>query len=113
PAPSPITTPTPKSRAKDVGLFDPNLKKSIAEPVTGDLRPIYVFSGRLKNLSSQNITDVTVRVAIFANDKIFDQADLHINRAIPPNAVTGFSEEVRIMPPRGKWNWAFSVMDAH
>ncbi len=112
PKPAPIAVAKEKSSLDGVFLFDPSLRPASTRPTTGDMRPIYVFSGRIKNRSVHNLSDVTVRVAIFVNGTVVDQADVHIHRIVAPNAVTSFSEEIRILPPSGKWNWAFNVINA-
>lgn len=112
PISTPVVNAKPRSRAADAFVFDPSLRKSIAQPVTGDMRPIFVFSGRIQNRSSQDISDVTVRLGIFWKDKTVDETDIHIHRLIPPGGISSFSQEVHILPPSGKWDWAYTVVDA-
>lgn len=102
-----------KQLSAQVFVYDPSLRPALARPITGDMRPIYVFSGRIRNISSQNLSRVTMRLGIFASGVEVDQTDVNIVRSIPPNGISSFSEQVHILPPKGKWNWSALVIDAH
>ena len=109
----------------DIKLFDLEMRASDVRALTGDVRPSYLVSGRIENDTGKTLGSVTIRILVESTgspDKadphynkywqIFDQADLEIRGPIPP-FMRGFSQQVQLLPPRGKaWTWEANVVRA-
>ena len=81
--------------------------------MTGDLRPIFVASGRIWNRSTEELQELTIRFPITAGDDRLDEPTLHLKLSILPDGVGTFSREVHFMPPSGKWDWSYEIVDAY
>ena len=106
-APVPVTI-DPSS----LELFDGEMRKSTAFRLSGDLRPIWIVSGRIRNNSSSEVGSVTIRISINATSTQdqFDGATLAIDTDIPPGSVGSFSREIQIMPPAVPWGWSYDIV---
>jgi hypothetical protein len=88
------------------------LRKSSSVPLTGDLRPIYIISGRIGNTSHFTVTKLRILVSVYArskeavNEKL-DSAFVDIDMEIPPGEAQSFARSFHIQPPSGKWNWDY------
>jgi len=77
-------------------------------PVTGDLRPFWRISGRVRNNCPRELTDVTFSIVV-VKKKTYEQLDtseLTVKGTIPPYSTRGIEENVhlRIAVPDWEWN---------
>lgn len=96
-------------------IEDGVLHRSSTRSLSGDLRPFWTVSGRLKNISLTDVQSVTLRIEIHKGTyegAVVDSADLVIDSLIPAGAMTSFSRDIQIMPPDGNWEWNYLVMKA-
>lgn len=115
PAPKP-TAPTEMSTDEaqtDLQLSDLLLgsKTQVISSTNGDLRPLWIVSGRITNVSGSTVT--SVRLKLIASEKAsghdLDTAILPIQQNIPPNATVSFRREVQLMLPDRGWAWTCLV----
>jgi len=111
---------------ESIELTNTELRPSSAQALTGDLRPAFIFSGRINNLSARTLRSVTIRVYAQSPGspvekrpnynpdwQVFDQADIQVSGPLY-DSVKGFSQRVQLLPPEGKkpWTWTAMVVDA-
>jgi hypothetical protein len=110
PAPSMAVVPPTIDRAL-VKLFDPKIERSKAFRIDGDLRPIWIVSGRIRNLSDIDIKSVSISVRVESRSPfaLLDESILTIDTDIPAHSITSFSRDVQLLPPNVPWQWAWSV----
>ncbi len=96
--------------------FDLVMRRSNAFRIDGDLRPIWIVSGRIRNNSDVEVKSVSIRIQITSKtkdeDKVVDATTLTIDTDIPPDSVSSFSRTVQLMPPNTEWNWNYDVINA-
>jgi hypothetical protein len=90
------------------------MQRSAAIQLSGDLRPIWIVSGRIRNNSPAEISSVTIEINIVPRTDPLpvDSATLVIETDLPPDAVGSFSREIHILPPKGGWDFTYSVTKA-
>jgi hypothetical protein len=94
----------------DVVIAPAFLKASVARPMSGDLRPIYIFSGRITNNSLSAVGKIRVIVEMTTTEGPVDSAVVDLDVNIPMHHVQSFAQEIRIYPPPGKWSWDCQVI---
>ncbi len=121
----PIPTEVENIDLEEIELFDLEMRASDTRALTGDTRPYYMVSGRIENDSGKTLRSVTIRIRVESTGspdqadphynkdwQIFDQADVEVRGPIPP-LMRGFSQQVQLLPPRGKaWTWEANVTRA-
>jgi hypothetical protein len=109
----------------DIELSDLEMRSSGTRAITGDVRPTYLVSGRIENDAGKTLRTVTIRIFMESTGspnkadphynkdwQIFDQADVEVRGPVPP-LMRGFSQQVQLLPPRGKaWTWEADVVSA-
>jgi hypothetical protein len=90
-------------------LSDTTLSKSSSVPITGDLRPQWRVSGRVRNNCERDISEVTFFIVAFKKDSFeeLDTTELTLKGAIAANSTRGIEENVqlRITLKDGAWAW--------
>jgi len=116
PAPT-STTETKRTEAaeiwpKQIEVFDASMRRSDTRMMTGDLRPIWVVSGRIKNNSPQQLAEVLLRITVVKRGTVepVDEADLRLDTDIAPLGVSSFSRNVQLLPPQQAWEWDLEVI---
>jgi len=108
-----------------IELSDLEMRPSGTRAITGDVRPFYLVSERIDNETGKTLASVTIRVLVqsigspveanphYNKDwQLFDQADLQVDGPIPPS-IRGFSQQVQVLPPKGKaWTLGAEVLRA-
>jgi muconolactone delta-isomerase len=116
PMPAPAMAVVPATIDRDlVKLSDPKIERSKAFRIDGDLRPIWIVSGRIRNLSDIDIKSVSISVRVESRPPHFDLLDesiLKIDVDIPAHSIASFSRDVQLLPPSIPWQWAWSVEKA-
>src|SRR5690349_8672259 len=82
-----VSTPKTREMTKDeldkcFGETPGTLQRSAAHPVSGDLRPFWIITGRVQNVCDYDLGRVTVRVWVYRRghpEEILDTADVVIN----------------------------------
>jgi len=73
----------------------------------GDLRPFWIVSGRITNLSGSTVT--ILRLKLIATEKNtghdLDTAVITIKQEIPKDATVSFRRDVQLMLPASGWGW--------
>ncbi len=119
PAPAPVAPPAIKPFM--IYPFDMTMRRSDAFRIDGDLRPIWIVSGRIRNNSEVEVKSISIRIEVThkAIDKlgnstngVVDATTLIINMDIPADSVGSFSRTVQLMPPAGSWDWNYDVIKA-
>lgn len=90
-----------------IDLFDMVMARSRAYKVSGDLRPIWIVSGRLRNNTALAIGHVRLHISLIdkrTNSEV-DGSDLDLVTNIRPWSVGSFSQEVQVLPPNKPWYW--------
>jgi len=91
------------------------MRLSKIQPLSGDMRPVYLISGRIQNSTGMTLNSVTVGIFVESADKDrepYDEADVRIDGPIP-DGTRGFLRKIQILPPRGKrWTFRAYVIDA-
>lgn len=95
-------------------LFDGNMERSSAFRLEGDLRPLWIVSGRIRNDSATELKSVTVKISIIssASSNELDTAQLTVDSDIPPGSVVSFKRGVQLLPPSSGWRWSWTVTEA-
>jgi hypothetical protein len=123
PAVKPVVASVPNSATKSVPRFlvDPEARldlsdlkmfKSSAFPVSGDLRPLWTTTGRIKNNTTFTLKEV--RLQIHINNPRGDEADsaqLVVKTPIPPMGTISFEQNIQVLPPT-KWEWTCNIVQA-
>lgn len=115
PPPAPVANSAPATiNPQLIEIFDGEMRKSSAFRLSGDLRPIWIVSGRIRNNSSSELGHVTVRINVTgkATSDQFDGATLKIDTDIPPGSVGSFTRDIQIMPPTVPWAWSYDIVKA-
>ena len=113
PAPHPQALAHPNTQ---LILFDAAMVRSRSRMLEGDLRPIWVVSGRLENHTQYFIDEVWVEVTLY-NTQTGEQADSSVIKMdhlrLPPNnSVVAFSRSIQILPPSVGWGWHYEIIQA-
>ena len=113
PAPHPQALAHPNTQ---LILFDAAMVRSRSRMLEGDLRPIWVVSGRLENHTQYYIDEVWVEVTLY-NTQTGKQADSSVIKMdhlrLPPNnSVVAFSRSIQILPPSAGWGWHYEIIHA-
>ena len=95
-----------------IRLADLRMQRSVKISMTGDLRPLYVVSGRIWNCSANTLKSVTLRFPIIADSATVDDPHLQLDISVPPNGVGSFSREISFLPPSRKWEWTYGIVEA-
>jgi hypothetical protein len=122
----PHQTPTvSKSQGEriDLGLIwlsDLEMEPLATRSLTGDVRPFYLVSGRIENSTGKALRSVTIRISVQSTGspdsasreynkdwQNYDEADVQVNGPIP-DGMRGFSQQIQVLPPRGK-RWTFEA----
>ena len=90
------------------------MERSKSFRIDGDLRPIWIVSGRITNYSPDELKSVTIQIEILkkSDQSSVDQASITVDADIPSVATVGFSREVQLLPPDVPWNWSYFVTKA-
>jgi hypothetical protein len=100
----------------EIELFDGMAHPSEERALTGDLRPVWIVSGRIRNSSSKELGGLRVRFFVTARGKpeeIEDETILDFPTDILPSSVGSFSRKIQLLPPRGAYDWDWKVIDAY
>jgi hypothetical protein len=113
--PAPIENKAPTSI--DLSLIEPfdlKLQRSKAFRMDGDLRPIWIVSGRIRNRSDVEIKSISLSFDISTKSAyaLVDTANITIDTDIEPHSVASFSREVQVLPPDSEWTWYWHVTKA-
>jgi hypothetical protein len=113
PATAEIKTPA-KIDTDLIGTFDMTMKRSTAFRMDGDLRPIWIVSGRIRNLSDVEVKSVSIRIEIDLKGEptSVDSTILTVDTEIQPHSVGSFSRSIQLMPPDKAWEWDYNVVKA-
>jgi hypothetical protein len=118
-APSPTASVQPISpptiSPSQLELFDGSLQRLAERALTGDLRPFWLVSGRIRNNSSKMLSEVRIRIYINLRGKpgdVEDEAVIDIPTDISPASVGSFSRKIQLLPPQEAWEWDWTVDDA-
>jgi hypothetical protein len=109
-APTP-TKPAPATIPQEqIELFDGSMVRSNERILTGDLRPLWIVSGRIRNHSGEDIAHLRLQIQIFerqneGNGTLRDVANLDFETDIPAGVVGSFSRQVQLLPPQKAWDW--------
>jgi hypothetical protein len=91
------------------------LEPSKAFKIDGDLRPIWIVTGRIKNNFRDDIKSVRVRLVAYdkseANDTVLDTADFDVED-IPALEARAFRRDVQLMIYQGKFRWNYEFLSA-
>jgi len=109
PAPSLLSDPS-----NQLELFDLTMVKSSAYRLSGDLRPIYIVSGRIKNATGFTVKDVQIQVHIIrkAGGLEVDSSRLTVGTPIPALETISFRQEIQIQPSQSAWEWTYEPIEA-
>jgi hypothetical protein len=96
-----------------IDVFDGRVQRSKAFRIDGDLRPIWIVTGRIRNHSDKEIKSVTLRIDITPKStaQVVDETTLTIDIDILPYAVGSFSRDIQMMPPNTDWDWTYGVIN--
>lgn len=113
PAPAVVKV-APVVDVDQIGLTEGNIRKSPAISISGDLRPTWIVSGRIRNHSAVDLQSVSVSVRIYskASTNLMDEAILKVDTNIPAHSVVSLSRNVQLLPPDDAWNWDWAVVKA-
>jgi hypothetical protein len=117
-APATPTTPAPATIPQEqIELFDGSMARSNERILTGDLRPLWIVSGRIRNYSGEDLAHLRLQVHIFerrneGNGTLRDEANLDLETDIPAGGVGSFSRQVQLLPPPKAWDWDWVVVEA-
>lgn len=80
---------------------------SAVVPMTGDLRPLWRVSGRVRNRCPNQFSDVTYLIHIYRKNTIeeLDSTELIISGTIEPDSTRGFEQTVHLRINEPKWEW--------
>jgi hypothetical protein len=98
-----------------VELFDTVMQHSDERMLTGDLRPVWIVSGRIRNNSMEYLGELHLRIHITprgSTDEVLDEANLVIETDISPGSAESVSRKIQILPPQKAWEWTYEVVDA-
>jgi hypothetical protein len=115
PAPVPVENKPPATINPElVELFDGVMQRSTAIQLSGDLRPIWIVSGRIRNNSFSELASVSIQINITSRStsETVDGAVLVVDTDIPSGSVGSFSREVHILPPNGGFDWTYEITKA-
>lgn len=112
-------------------LEDGGLVQSGQVPETGDLRPIWILSGRIVNTSAVDIAAFKVRVSVCTGPlpkgtllglaqwcgaekngsvwEVVDDAPVEVDVLVPAYSVRSFRQDVRLTAPNAKWQWSWEL----
>gem|GEM_PF-6612988 len=122
-ASTPVATPPPVPHPQALGhpnsqlsLFEASMVRSTSRMLSGDLRPIWVVSGRIENHTQYFVEEVWVEVTLY-NTQTGKQADSSVIKLehlrLPPNdSVVAFSRSIQILPPSTGWGWRYEIISA-
>jgi len=94
--------------------FDMTMKRSTAFRMDGDLRPIWIVSGRIRNRSDVEVKSVSIHIEIDLKGTYtsVDSTVLTLETEIQPHSVGSFSRSIQLMPPNDAWEWKYDVVKA-
>lgn len=97
-----------------VDLVDGTLRRSSGFKMSGDLRPIWIVSGRIENFSPVELKSVSIKIEMGSKSppKIVDDAVLVVDTDILPGDIGSFSRDIQLLPPDTAWEWSWSVIKA-
>jgi len=101
--------------AEQIEMFDMVMQRSDARVLTGDLRPFWIVSGRIRNNSGEHLSKLQLRIYIKARgntEEVQDEANLHLEADVSPGGVGSFSRNIQILPPQKAWDWTYEVVEA-
>ena len=83
------------------------LAKSSVVPVTGDLRPFWRVSGRVRNNCQRDISDVTFIVVVNKKDtnEQLDTSELILKGTTAANTTRGLEQDVHLRIAGREWDW--------
>lgn len=100
--------------SKQITVTNLRLQKSLTQPLTGDVRPMWIVSGSLQNHTTGFVSSVWLEFHV--RDKQTgqetDSTVLKLNDLrLPPNeGVQAFSRTVQLLPPKTSWSWDYEVI---
>ena len=97
-----------------ISLSDGNMDRSTAFRIDGDLRPLWIVSGRIRNNSATELRSVILKISIIskASSIELDTAQLTVDADFPPDSAVSFKRTVQLLPPSSGWGWTWSVVKA-
>ena len=97
-----------------IDVVEGKLQRSSAFRIDGDLRPVWIVTGRVRNLSDVEIKSFSLKIDILSkpSSDLVDEAILVVDTDILPGAVGSFSREIQILPPKTPWEWTCDPIKA-
>ena len=86
---------------------DTSLVRASSVPVTGDLRPLWRVSGRVRNKCPNEFYDVEYLIHVYRKNAIveLDSTELIISGTIAANSTRGFEQTVHLRINEQNWDW--------
>ena len=90
-----------------VFLPDTTLSRSSSVPITGDLRPLWRVSGRVRNNCQREISDITFFIVAYKKDSFeqLDASELTLKGTIAAASTRGIEENVHLRIAVRDWGW--------
>jgi hypothetical protein len=83
--------------------------------ISGDLRPLWVLTGRIANSYSRDVKSLRIRITAYGKGTdsatVLDTADFEVND-IPAGAARGFRREIPLMVSPGRFSFSWTILSA-
>lgn len=105
----------PAIAPEQIELFDTVMQRLDERALTGDLRPFWKISGRIRNNSDQRLGGLLLRVYVIerGGTEIQDEVNLRLETDISSRSVGSFSRQIQLLPPQKPWSWNYEIVEAH
>lgn len=101
---------------KQLSAFDMEMRRDSSIAISGDLRPTWEVSGRLKNHTYYFVDDVWIEIHLRdkATGNELDSTVIKLDSLRLPqgDGVVAFARSVKLLTPDRPWNWDYEIIYA-
>jgi len=89
------------------------LEPSPSRVISGDLRPLWIVTGKISNSYNLDIKSVKIRLTAYDNKAhtVLDTADVEVDD-LPALSAKAFRREVPLMVQKGQFNFSYDFLSA-